>query len=269
VTDVRAKYLLPHVLDVIGTPSDAQDAKAASLLRAWVNAGAQRVDRARSGAYAHSPAIDLLDVWWEPTAAGATGTFSLPKDVLRGTLAELTDKLPKGLDDHPRQGIGSSWNGIAWYGYVSKDLRQVLGKPVAGRYSRIYCGGGTLAACRTQLRASLHAAVQAALKAQSKTDVAALTYDKSTDNIVHTTAGIVGVRGIDWQNRPTFQQAVHFTAHRSFGGGVVTPTRPTVPVAAPDQLPRTGVGVALPLGAVLLLAVAGALALRRRTSLSG
>ena len=267
LTDVRAKYLLPHVLDVIGTPTDPQDAKAASLLRAWVAAGAQRVDRARTGAYANSPAIDLLDVWWEPKAAGATGTFSLPKDVLRGTLGDLVDKLPKGLDDHPRQGIGSSWNGVPWYGYVSKDLRQVLGKPVAGRYSRTYCGGGSLAACRTQLRASLHAAVQAALAAQSKTDVAALTYDKTKDDIRHVTAGIVGVRGIDWQNRPTFQQAVHFTTHRggtTAGGGAGQV--PTVPQAAPGQLPRTGLGTGLPLLATLLLAVVGVLGLRRPTA---
>jgi hypothetical protein len=212
--DVRAKYDLPYVLDVLGTPSDPQDAKAVALLRAWVKDGSHRVDRARTGAYAHQSAIDLLDVWWEPTAAGATGTFSLPKDVLRGTLGDLTDALPHGLDDHPRIGLGSAFNGVPWYGYVSKDLRQVLGRPVAGRYSRTYCGAGTLATCRTQLRASLHAAVQAALTQQSKTDVAALTYDKTKDDIRHTTAGIVGVRGIDWQNRPTFQQAVHFTSHR-------------------------------------------------------
>ncbi|MBK5305126.1 MAG: penicillin acylase family protein [Frankiaceae bacterium] len=266
VTDVRAKYVLPHVLDVIGTPADAQDAKAVSLLRAWVAAGGQRVDRARTGSYAHTPAIDLLDTWWEPTAVGILDTtFSLPKDALRGTLAELTDKLPHGIDDHPRQGLGSAWNNVAWYGYLSKDLRTLLGKPVAGKYSRAYCGGGTLAACRTQLRASLHSAVQAALTDQSKTDVAALTYDKSQDNIVHTTAGVVGVRGIDWQNRPTFQQAVHFTTHRAVAGAAA-PTRPTVPAVAPEQLPRTGLGGAVPVAATVLLGVVGALVLRRRTA---
>jgi acyl-homoserine lactone acylase PvdQ len=267
VTDVRAKYLLPHVLDVIGTPADAQDAKAVALLRAWVAAGGLRVDRARTGAYAHSPAIDLLDVWWEPTATGISGaTFSLPKDVLRGTLADLTDQLPQGLDDHPRQGLGSSFNNVAWYGYVSKDLRQVLGKPVAGRYSRTYCGGGTPAGCRTQLRASLHAAVQAALTQQSKTDVGALTYDKAKDNIVHVTAGIVGVRGIDWQNRPTFQQAVHFTSQRGSGGGAAGPVVRSAPLVAPGQLPRTGLGTSLPLAATLLLGGAALVTLRRRTA---
>jgi acyl-homoserine lactone acylase PvdQ len=266
--DVRAKYDLPYVLDVVGTPADAQDAKAVALLRAWVKDGSHRLDRARTGAYAHQSAVDLLDVWWEPTAAGATGTFSLPKDVMRGTLGDLTDKLPQGLDDHPRIGLGSAFNGVAWYGYVNKDLRQVLGKPVAGPYSRTYCGGGSLATCRTQLRASLHAAVQAALTQESKTDVAALTYDKSKDFIRSTTAGIVGVRGIDWQNRPTFQQAVHFTSHRAGAGGgaAAAPVVNTLPTAV-GQLPRTGLGAGLPLAATALLGVAGVVALRRRTAL--
>jgi acyl-homoserine lactone acylase PvdQ len=264
--DVRAKYDLPYVLDVVGTPTDPQDAKAVALLRAWISDGSHRLDRARTGSYAHQSAIDLLDVWWEPKAAGATGTFSLPKDVLRGTLGDLVDALPHGLDDHPRQGIGSSFNGVPWYGYVSKDLRQLLGKPVAGRYSRTYCGGGSLATCRTQLRTSLHAAVQAALTAESKTDVTALTYDKSKDFIRHVTAGIVGVRGIDWQNRPTFQQAVHFTSHRGSGAGAAAlPVVQAAPEVAPKQLPRTGLGTTLPLAATALLAGAALVTLRRRT----
>jgi acyl-homoserine lactone acylase PvdQ len=271
LTDVRAKYDLPYALDVIGTPTDPQDAKAVALLRSWLADGAQRVDRARTGSYAHQSAIDLLDTWWEPQAAGISGaTFSLPKDVLRGTLGDLTDALPQKLDDHPRQGLGSSFNGVAWYGYVSKDLRQVLGKSVVGPYSRTYCGGGTLAGCRAQLRDSLHAAVQAALKAQSQTDVSALTYDKTKDDIRSVTAGVVGVRPIDWQNRPTFQQAVHFTTHRgstaAAGGSVARPAGPPAPPTASGQLPRTGLDAGLPLAATALLVVAGVLALRRRTA---
>jgi hypothetical protein len=45
--------------------------------------------------------------------------------------------------------------------------------------------------------------------------VGALTYDKHTDDIRSVTAGVVGVRPIDWQNRPTFQQVVAYTSHRS------------------------------------------------------
>jgi acyl-homoserine lactone acylase PvdQ len=211
--DVRGAYLLPTVLDVIGTPSSAQDRAAVSLLRSWARKGAHRVDRARTGAYADQAAIALLDAWWDPVAAGAQGDpAALPKEVLRGVLGSLVDQLPQGLDDHPRQGIGSSFNDVAWYGYVSKDLRRVLGRPERSPYSRVYCGSRS--ACRTRLLASLHAAVTALLKAQGVGSVTALTYDKHQDDIRSVTAGVVGVRPIDWQNRPTFQQAVHFTSHR-------------------------------------------------------
>jgi acyl-homoserine lactone acylase PvdQ len=215
--DVRAFYTLPEVLGVIGTKGlDPQDAEAVRLLQAWEASGAHRADPAQNGHYDQQAAIDLMDVWWQPSAAGISGnpSFSLPKDVLRGTLGSLVDALPQGLDDHPRQHIGSSWNGVAWYGYVNKDLRQILGDPVQGRYSRTYCGGGSLAACQAQLRASLHAAVQAAMAAEGVPSVDQLTYDKANDDIVPVTAGVVGVRPIDWQNRPTFQQVVSFTSHR-------------------------------------------------------
>jgi purine nucleoside permease len=95
---------------------------------------------------------------------------------------------------------------------VSKDLRRVLGRAERSPYHRVYCG--TRAVCRARLLASLDTAVRALLKAQGKSAVGALTYDKRLDFIRSVTAGVVGVRPIDWQNRPTFQQAVHFTSHR-------------------------------------------------------
>lgn len=213
--DVRAAYLLPSLLTLLGTPSDPRDAKAVALLRAWLADGAHRVDKARSGSYPHQGAIALFDAWWDPVGAGVAGSQPLAKDVLRGTLGALVDALPQALDNHPRQGMGSSWNGVAWYGYVSKDLRQVLGQQVLGKYSRTYCGKGVQATCRANVLASLHAASSAALAKQSKTDLADLTYDKTQDFIRSATAGVVGVRGIDWQNRPTFQQAVKFLTHRN------------------------------------------------------
>ena len=42
----------------------------------------------------------------------------------------------------------------------------------------------------------------------------ALTYDKTRDSIASVSGGVVGVRPIDWQNRPTFQQVVQFRRHR-------------------------------------------------------
>ena len=133
---------------------------------------------------------------------------------MSGRLGSLTRQLPQILDDHPRLGQGSSFNGVAWYGYLSKDLRSVLGKHVDGAYSTGYCGKGSLKACRTTLRASLAAAVARVLKKQGKSSVDQLTYDKTEDYIRSTTGGVVGVRPIDWQNRPTFQQVISFFGHR-------------------------------------------------------
>jgi hypothetical protein len=90
----------------------------------------------------------------------------------------------------------------------------VLGKPVDGAYSQGYCGKGSLKACRTTVRDSLAAAVARVLRKQGKSSVTKLTYNKHKDEIRSTTAGLVGVRAIDWQNRPTFQQVIEFLTHR-------------------------------------------------------
>ena len=210
--DSRAKYTLPMLLKVIG--KDPRAADTVALLKAWLKAGAHRVDRDRDGAYAHQQAIAVFDEWWESQTTSTPGAKSVAKDVLRPRLGALAGKLPKDLDNHPRGGRGSAWNEVAWYGYVSKDLRALLGRHVTSPYSQAYCGRGSLTRCRTALRASLEAAVDRVLAAQGQTSVAGLTYDKHQDDIRHVTAGLVGVRPIDWQNRPTFQQVVDLRSHR-------------------------------------------------------
>ena len=205
--DSRAAYTLPLLLRVIG--SDPKTAEARKVLTSWLADGAERVDRDRDGAYAHESAIALFDDWWEH------GKQSVAYTVLKGRLGtKLVHALPQGLDDHPRHGIGSSFNGVAWYGYVNKELRTVLGQRVAAPYDVGYCGRGRLSACRSALRASLAAAVARVLKEQDVSRVSDLTYDKSQDDIRSVTGGVVGVRPIDWQNRPTFQQVIEFTSHR-------------------------------------------------------
>jgi hypothetical protein len=203
LVDARADNLAGLALDVVG--DDPSLAPAVALLRSWLASGALREDRDRDGSYSDQAAIALWDTWYP----------KLAKAVLSDTLGTLVDQLPAGLDDHPSQHTGSSWNGVAWYGYVHKDLRQVLGRPVTGAYSRTYCGGGVLATCQATLRASLAAAVSDALAAQGVSSVGALSYDKHNDEIRHEpVVGLVGVRPIDWQNRPTFQQVVEVTGHR-------------------------------------------------------
>jgi acyl-homoserine lactone acylase PvdQ len=203
--DSRARHTLPDLLDVIG--DDPALADATALLAGWVERGAHRIDRDRDGAYEEQAAIALFDTWWGLDSGGVA------QDLLRGTLGDLVSELPARLDDHPRQGLGSAWNGVAWYGYVAKDLDRVRGTD-PGAWSRTYCGGGDAAACREDLRASLHTAVDRALAEQGVGSMAELTYDKHIDDIRSVAAGVVGVRDIDWQNRPTFQQVVGFTGHR-------------------------------------------------------
>jgi hypothetical protein len=108
----------------------------------------------------------------------------------------------------------SGRNSVAWYGYVAKDLRQLLGRPVDSPYALGLCGKGRLDACRETVRTSLRTAVARALTAQGVDRVDLLTYDKTQDAIRSSTAGTVGVRPIDWQNRPTFQQVVSYGRHR-------------------------------------------------------
>jgi acyl-homoserine lactone acylase PvdQ len=254
-TDLRGEQLLPLLLDVVG--DDPSQAEAIATLRAWLSRSTHREDRDRDGAYTDEAAIALFDEWWQ----GTDGS-SVAKEVLRGTLEELTDQLPQKIDDHPRIGLGSAWNGVAWYGYVSKDLRQVLGRPVTAPYSQTYCGGGDLAACRMQLRASLAAATARILAEQDVTEVSALKYDKREDNIRPVTAGLVGTRQIDWQNRPTFQQVVGFSTHRPRGTAAAPAPATPQPVAV-GRLPATGPAVPALLA---LLALGATAALTRGRS---
>ena len=73
--------------------------------------------------------------------------------------------------------IGSAFIS-GWYGQLKKDLRTILGLPVEGRFSQVYCGNGDLTACRTALTESLQAAIDKLGDSPSKA-----TFDESIDNI--------------------------------------------------------------------------------------
>jgi acyl-homoserine lactone acylase PvdQ len=193
--DTRGERVLPTLLTALGEVDARTDpllAEAVALLRGW---SAHREDRHRRGTYTKAAAIALFDQWWADGVA---------REVLRGTLGALADELPKALDDHPSRGVGSAFNGVAWYGYVAEDLSRTTS------WHRRYCGGGDPKACAMQLRASLTGAAHRAMAEQGVTRLSALTYDKSIDAIRPVSTGVVATRPIDWQNRPTFQQVVRF-----------------------------------------------------------
>lgn len=193
--DVRGAYLLSQILAVVG--DDPALAKYTALLRGWAASGAHRADPARTGHYLDSPAIALFDNWFP----------RVEKAVLAGRLGPLAGALPTAADNTPTGHSGSSFDNIASYSYVDKDLRAVLGEPVAGAYSQKYCGAGNLTACRTTLRASLAAAVASVSAAQKSADPSRWSYPTSRDEIQFMYLGTT-VPAITWQNRPTFQQVV-------------------------------------------------------------
>jgi hypothetical protein len=112
-----------------------------------------------------------------------------------------------GLHDPPAAHQGSAFNG-GFYGQVQKDLRQVLGLPVQDPWSRTYCGGGDLAACRTALWSALEQAA-ADLEAEfGSPNVADWQRQIADDDVRHSAVGVTSVPAIHWINRPTFQQVV-------------------------------------------------------------
>jgi acyl-homoserine lactone acylase PvdQ len=221
--DLRGTEDLPYMLDVVGTPSDPALLDAVNTLRAWSNSGAHRRDHNQNGVYEDAAAVQLMDAWW-PRALDA---------VFKPTLGDVLMNMIKGMgmhgiDNEPNnhgQHLGSAYQD-GWYGYVQKDLRTILGLPVSGHFSRIYCGRGDLATCRDDLRASLQDALA---------DTAANLYDENHsmagvqrvshcpasssdqwcfDSVAYRALGGISVPPHHWINRPTFQQVVEVQGHR-------------------------------------------------------
>jgi acyl-homoserine lactone acylase PvdQ len=208
--DLRADKVLPYALRVLGTPSDPAQAKAATELQAWLAAGAHRKSPAPGKPYGYPDAIRIFDAWW-PRLVKAVFAPGLG-DALFKQVGITGDDTPEGGGAHH----GSSWQSDN-YGRVQKDLREVLGLPVRGRYRRVWCGGGKLAACRAALQASLG---EAAAEPANKTypgDGDCVAGDQTCwDSIEFFPLGAVHQPLIPWQNRPTFQQADEIQGHRPF-----------------------------------------------------
>jgi hypothetical protein len=125
---------------------------------------------------------------------------------------------------------GSAYD-TGFYGYARKDLRTVIGgrtkQRVRGRYSRVYCGGGRLKACRQTLLDTLSDALGkdrtdlykddtcGSQPAFGPSDPMRKQFDQECYDAIHFQAiGLAELPMIPWQNRPTFQQAVEVQGHR-------------------------------------------------------
>jgi acyl-homoserine lactone acylase PvdQ len=219
--DIRMVQLWPIIKQVLGSPSSPELKTAIATLEAWAAAGGHRRDLAakeftKAGTYEDDNAITIMDAWW-PKLLEAEFESTLGGEVfgaLHGMLG--FGALTPGARDDTSFADG-------WYGYVSKDLRSLLaangmGATPAAPYSRIYCGGGSLAACRTALQESLEKALSVTKEqlygfgACAKTEKSPGDPEAScADRNRWTDASGISIPPFPLQNRPTFQQVIELT----------------------------------------------------------
>ena len=90
---------------------------------------------------------------------------------------------------------------------ANKDLRTIAGRPVRGRYSRVYCGKGNLGACRNALLKSPKSVL--GKNPYGENSGCGVGDDQMCFDAIHfRTVGGISQPDIEWQNRPTFQQVV-------------------------------------------------------------
>ena len=204
--DLRGQESYPLLRDVLGASPDPRIAEPLAELDAWAAKGGHRRDLDGDGVYEDGAAVALMDAWWRRLMPGVFGpALGTP------LMDRLTDINP--LAQTPAGGQGSSfWAG--WHGYLDKDLRALLGRPVASPLSRAYCRGCSLDACRAVLTDTLAAAAND-VRAQYGTSLDGVRVHATgcedepvRDQISYVTAGAVDTPPIPWQDRPTFQQVV-------------------------------------------------------------
>ena len=152
--DIRGRFIMPILLRALGRPKDPKLAEAAALLRDWHKAGSHRRDLDKDGVYDDDAAVTLMDAWWPRLAAAEFAV--LGDDVKTALLDMLPYDAELAVDGQPS--APAFYGG--WYGYVHKDLRTLFTpKKVKGKFSRVYCGGGSKKRCRRALRTSLREAL--------------------------------------------------------------------------------------------------------------
>ncbi len=200
--DLRAVRVWPIIRAVLqtGAAPSARAEAAAGLLDSWRASGSSRLDRDLDGKV-DDPGAAVMDAAW-PRLADA---------VLAPVLGPLVDRLAELQGRSDDAGPGGSAYISGWYGYLDKDLRTLLGRPVQGAFSRRYCGAGVLATCREALWASLDAAA-AELERTQGAAPSSWRADATAERIRFTSGVLPDT--MRWTNRPTFQQLMSFSSHR-------------------------------------------------------
>jgi acyl-homoserine lactone acylase PvdQ len=195
--DLRAVKVWPTIAKVLaGGPAPSKLAEeGVSLINEWVAAGSSRLGLNMPKA----PAAAAIDAVWSP----------IGEAILGPTLGNLLPELASIMGPvNAPSSRGSAFDG-GWEGYVYKDLKSVLGEPVSGPFSRTYCGGGSLEACRTSLWSAIQSGLEGLTSKQGtnpkKWHAAPVRITFPPDSLFSTT--------MRWTNRSTFQQVIEFTGH--------------------------------------------------------
>jgi acyl-homoserine lactone acylase PvdQ len=214
--DIRTVVLWPILKQVLGAPSDPRLQDAIAKLDSWYADGGHRRDLtnkdiASPGTYQHNDAITIMDAWW-PKLLEAEFRPTLGSEAFAAVKSMLRFG-PPNPGSPPAEPDFSD----GWYGYVSKDLRDLLaasgtGPTPEGAYSKIYCGNGSLEACRGALEKSLLEALSATPaeiygNGACAEDAQASCFDMNR----WISASAITVPPFPFQNRPTFQQVVELT----------------------------------------------------------
>jgi acyl-homoserine lactone acylase PvdQ len=200
--DLRVAQVWPVVRDVlrVGSAPTERAGTAVALVDAWGAAGGNRLDRDLDGTI-DDPAAAVVDAAWPGIADAVLGPI----------LGSLTNRLAalhtRSDDAGPR---GSAYL-AGWYGYVDKDLRTQLGRPVRAPFSRRYCGRAALAVCSRELWAAIEEAT-ARLEAAQGPVPSAWRADATRERIRFVSGVLPDT--MRWTNRPTFQQLMSFSGHR-------------------------------------------------------
>ena len=226
-SDLRGEDVLPELLRVLTSQPVTDPAQAAAVaeLRTWRDHGAKRKGvTPGSHTYADAHAIQVFDAWW-PLLVQASYQSAMGPELFGAMIAAIQiNESPSGGQTGPSTGPAGANESIphkgsafqfGWWSYVDKDLRAVLGDPVAGGLSRKFCGDGDVAGCRQALLTALgQAAAQTAAQVYPADGDCAAGDQWCADSIIQRPMGGITDAKIAWQNRPTYQQVVQFPARR-------------------------------------------------------
>jgi len=199
--DVRAIDTVPLLVRLLqgSQPPNSQSAAMLMLLAAWNQNGGSRLDRNLDGKI-DDPGAAIMDAAWPKIADAAM------KSQLGPQLDELNSLFSR-FDLPP----GGQFSG--WYQYFDRDIRSLLGMPVAQPLSNRYCGNGNLAACQQDVWQAIAQAGADLTTAQGTSNPMLWRSDAVRERI-HFVPGLLPTT-MRYTNRPSgIQQVISFNAHR-------------------------------------------------------